>query len=127
MHTTTTLTTCSISTIPSSSQQTQHHLEHTQQTEEFLIEQYTQVLEALEAQYTRLSKLLLDIEEGSFEGRAIEDLLESVREAMRCNDVGMAETRRDLWRGFWEDGADGEGAEVQGPGEMSGDGTDIVK
>ena len=82
----------------------EHHLDHTQQKEEFLVEQYTQVLEALEDQYLRVKTLFTEIEEESFEGVALGSLLDSIGEAMRQNEVELTRTRRDLWKRYWEDG-----------------------
>ncbi|KAL2074565.1 hypothetical protein VTL71DRAFT_8343 [Oculimacula yallundae] len=99
---------------------TKRNLSHTQQREEFLIEQYTQVLEALEDQYSRISNLLLDVEKESFEGKVLGELLDSIKEAMRRNDRDVTEGRRELWRAYWEEEA-GEGAGLEGR-EHAGEG-----
>lgn len=68
------------------------------------MEQYTQVLEALEDQYLRIGNLFMEVEKKSFEEMALGNLLHSIKEAMGQNELRLTETRRDLWEKYWEEG-----------------------
>lgn len=78
----------------------EHHLEHTQEKELFLIDQYTLVLEAMEDRYVELGQLFMDIEKGGFEENALQEVMDHVRDVMGQNELCLTRARVELWREF---------------------------
>ncbi|PBP22702.1 hypothetical protein BUE80_DR006415 [Diplocarpon rosae] len=80
-----------------------HHLEHTAAKEEFIIEQYAQVLEAAEDQYLRLGELFKNTRRGSFEEKALQRMMWHVREAMAESEECLRVAWESLWKTFEEE------------------------
>lgn len=95
-----------ICNLPDSPNWADHHLKHTAEKEELIIEQYTQILEAMEDQYLRLGKLFIDAEKGSFEERALEGVMDHVREIMTRNEASLDKARNALWEESEEEGGE---------------------
>ncbi|CZR54436.1 uncharacterized protein PAC_04320 [Phialocephala subalpina] len=81
-----------------------HHLSHTQQKEEYLIAQYSDVLDALQKLYLKISHTLLAEIEGTFEADVLEEVLDYLRETMKHNEHCLNEARWKLWAKYQEDG-----------------------
>lgn len=77
-----------------------HHLQHTQQKEEFLMTQYSNILGILQKQYLKLSSTLLTELSGSYEEDVLEGVLDHLRDAMTHNQHCVNEARRKLWTKF---------------------------
>lgn len=92
--------------LPNSPNWVDHHLQHTAKKEELIIEEYTQVLEAIEEQYLRLGKLLMDTEKGTFQEDALQAVMNHVREMMTTNEASLNKARNALWEKFEQEGGD---------------------
>lgn len=115
----------STSTFPSATNK-KTTLEETQQREEYLIEQYTSVLDTLEAKHLEVGKKLMETAPGSFEDKVLRAVMDTLRQGVRENERHLEAQRRELWADFEteEEEEKGKGSESEEKGEEGGGGVD---
>jgi hypothetical protein len=75
-------------------------LQKTQQREEYLVEQYSTVLDALEAKYVDIGGRYMETKPETWEKKVLKDVMGSIRDAMRVNERCLEGARRDLWGAY---------------------------
>ena len=87
----------------STSPEMRTRLQEIQSQEEYIIDTYTSVFDALNATYSALEEEYMCSEPDYFKDRIIRGVMAEVREHMSSNEAHLREARRELWLGYDEE------------------------
>jgi len=87
----------------STTPETQTRLQEIQCQEEYIIEKYTLIFDALNTMYSNIEEEYMSSEPDLFKDRIMRGVMAEVREHMRSNEAHLREARRELWLRYDEE------------------------